>query len=61
MKKNIENAEFLVSICRGDMHKAKSLSSQPIAKKINTIKKLLNSFIKITQQWRWFTDYYSRL
>ncbi len=62
MKKKVENAELLVSICRGDMHKAKSLSSQPIAKIINTIEKLLNTVIQNnSEQWRNFTDYYSRL
>ena len=62
MKKKVENAELLVSICRGDMHKAKSLSSQPIAKIINTIEKLLNTLIQNnSEQWRNFTDYYSRL
>ena len=62
MKKKIENAELLVSICRGDMHKAKSLSAQPIAKTINTIEKLLNTIIQNnSEQWRNFTDYYSRL
>ena len=62
MKKKVDNAELLVSICRGDMHKAKSLSSQPIAKIINTIEKLLNTFIQNnSEQWRNFIDYYSRL
>ena len=62
MKKKVENAELLVSICRGDMHKAKSLSSQPIAKIINTIEKLLNTLIQNnSEKWRNFTDYYSRL
>ena len=62
MKKNVENAEFLVSICRGNMHKAKSLSSQPTAKTINTIEKLLNALIQNnSDEWRKFTSYYSRL
>ena len=61
-EKKVENAELLVSICRGDMHKAKSLSSQPIANIINTIEKLLNTLIQNnSEQWRNFTDYYSRL
>ena len=62
MKKKVENAELLAFICRGDMHKAKSLSSQPIDKIINTIEKLLNTLIQNnSEQWRNFTDYYSRL
>ena len=62
MGRKIENAEFLVSICRGNMHKAISLSSQPIAKTINTIEKLLNVLIQNnSEQWRKFTNYYSRL
>ena len=62
MNKKVENAEFLVSICRGNMHKAKSLSSQPISKIINTIEKLLNILIQNnSEQWRKFTNYYSRL
>ena len=62
IKKKVENAELLVSICRGDMHKAKLLSSQPIAKIINIIEKLLNTFIQNnSEKWRNFTDYYSRL
>ena len=61
-KKKVENAELLVFICRGDMHKAKSLSSHPIAKIINTIEKLLNTLIQNNSgQWRNFTNYYSRL
>ena len=62
LKNKIENSEFLVSICRGNMHKARSLSSQPIAKTINTIENLLNTLIQNnSEQWRNFTDYYSRL
>jgi hypothetical protein len=62
MKKKVENAELLVSICRGNMHQAKLLSSQPTAKIINTIEKLLNTLIQNNPgQWRNFTDYYSRL
>ena len=62
MKKKVENTDFLVSICRGNMHKAKLLSGQPIAKTINTIEKLLNTLIKNnSHHWRKFTDYYSRL
>ena len=62
MKKKVDNAELLVSICRGNMHQAKLLSIQPTAKIINTIEKLLNTLIQNNPgQWRNFTDYYSRL
>ena len=62
MKNNVKKAEFLVFICRGNMHKAKSLSAQPIAKTMNTIEKLLNTLIQNnSEQWRNFIDYYSRL
>ena len=62
LKKKVDNAEFLVSICRGNMHKAKSLSVQPIAKTINTIEELLNTLIQNkSEQWRNFIDFYSRL
>ena len=62
MKKKVENAELLVSICRGNMHQAKLLSIRPTAKIINTIEKLLNTLIQNNPgQWRNFTDYYSRL
>tara|TARA_B100000003_G_scaffold167883_1_gene154546 strand:- start:1001 stop:2128 length:1128 start_codon:yes stop_codon:yes gene_type:complete len=62
INKKVENAELLVSLCRGDMHKAKSLSSQPTVKIVDTIEKLLNTFIQNnSEQWRSFTDYYSRL
>jgi len=62
MKKKVDNAELLVSICRGNMHQAKLLSIRPTAKIINTIEKLLNTLIQNNPgQWRNFTDYYSRL
>ena len=62
MKRKAESSEFLVSICRGNMHKAKLLSIQPVTTTINTIEKLLNTLIQNnSEQWRNFADFYSRL
>ncbi len=62
MKRKSENAEFLASICRGNMHKAKSLSIQPVTTIISTIENLLNTLIQNnSEQWRNFIDFYSRL
>ena len=62
MEKKVDNADLLVSICRGDMHKAKLLSNQPIAKILKTMEKLLNTLIQNDfEEWRSFTDFYSRL
>ena len=52
----------MISICRGNIHQARALSSQPIKKIISTIEKLPTIFINNnSSEWRWFTDYYSRL
>tara|TARA_Y100001970_G_scaffold117148_1_gene145760 strand:- start:303 stop:1409 length:1107 start_codon:yes stop_codon:yes gene_type:complete len=60
--KNVENPNFLASICRGNMHKAKSVSGLPAAITINTIEKLLKTLIQPNPvEWRNFTDFYSRL
>ena len=57
-----KEANFLISICRGNVHQARALSSQPIKKIISTIEKLPTIFINNnSSEWRWFTDYYSRL
>ena len=57
-----KDANFLVSICRGNIHQAKALSVQPINKIISTIEKLSTTLINQNpNQWRRFIDYYSRL
>ena len=57
-----KDASLLVSICRGNIHQARTLSIQPINKIIDTIEKLSITLIsKNPQKWRSFTDYYSRL
>ena len=57
-----KDANFLVSICRGNIHHAKALSDQPINKIISTIEKLSTTLINQNpDQWRKFIDYYSRL
>ena len=63
LKKNkVETAEFLVSICRGNMHKVKLLSSQPVAETLKIIEKLSKTLTQNnSDQWRKFTDYYGRL
>ena len=62
IQNKVGNTEFLISICRGNMHKAKSLSSQSLTNIINTIEKLLKTLVQNnSDQWRKFTDYYSRL
>ena len=62
MSQKVENADFLVSICRGNVHQAVALSIQPIAKIIRTLEKLSNTLIlNNPNQWRKFTEYYSRL
>ena len=56
------DAEFIISICRGNIHQARSLSLQPIEKVINTIEKLTTSVMsKDSQKWRNFSSHYSRL
>jgi hypothetical protein len=64
MNRNIEkkDANLLVSISRGNLHQARSLSEHPVNTIINIIEKLSNTLINNNpQQWRSFTDYYSRL
>ena len=64
IKKNIKEneAKFIMSICRGNVHQAKSLSDQSIIKTMDTIEKLPAILInKNAKEWRWFTAYYSRL
>tara|TARA_Y100001970_G_scaffold292723_2_gene435470 strand:+ start:2763 stop:3881 length:1119 start_codon:yes stop_codon:yes gene_type:complete len=57
-----KEANFLVSICRGNIHQARALSSQPIKNIKSTIEKLPTILINNnSSEWRWFTDYYSRL
>ena len=57
-----KEANFLASICRGNIHQAKALSLQPIKKTISTIEKLSDIFINNkASEWRWYTDYYSRI
>ncbi len=57
-----KEANFLVSICRGNVHQARAFSSRPIKQIMNTIEKLPTIFINNnSSEWRWFTDYYSRL
>ena len=64
MNRNIEkkDANLLVSISRGNLHQARSLSEHPVNTIINIIEKLSNTLINNNpQKWRSFTDYYSRL
>ncbi|MED5554274.1 MAG: hypothetical protein VX530_04290 [Candidatus Neomarinimicrobiota bacterium] len=57
-----KDANFLVSICRGNIHQAKALSNQPINKIISTIEKISTTLINQNpDQWRRFIDHYSRL
>lgn len=63
-KKNIKEneAKFIMSICRGNVHQARALSDQSITKTMDTIEKLPAILInKNSSEWRWFTDFYSRL
>ena len=51
-----------MSICRGNVHQARSLSEQSINKTMDTIEKLPAILInKNSSEWRWFIDFYSRL
>ncbi|OUW80235.1 MAG: hypothetical protein CBD77_00895 [bacterium TMED217] len=64
IRKNIKEneAKFIMSICRGNVHQVRALSDQSIKKTMDTIEKLPTILInKNSSEWRWFTDYYSRL
>ena len=64
IKKNIKEneAKFIISISRGNIHQARALSDQSITKTMDTIEKLPTIIInKNSSEWRWFTNYYSRL
>ena len=56
------DAEFIVSICRGNIHLARALSLQSVEGIINIIEKLTTTVMsKDSQKWRNFTSHYSRL
>ena len=56
------DAEFIVSICRGNIHQARALSLESIDKVINTMEKLTTTIMsKDSQKWRNFSSHYSRL
>jgi hypothetical protein len=53
---------FFVTICRGNIHRARTLSKQPVDKLINQIEKLTTTVVsKDSEKWRNFTSHYSRL
>ena len=55
-------AEFLVMICRANIHRARTLSRQPVEKLINQIEKLATTVVsKDSEKWRNFISHYSRL
>ena len=43
--KNKEDAGFFVTICRGNIHRARTLSKQPVDKLINQIEKLTTTVV----------------
>jgi len=60
--KSKPDAEFFVTICRGNIHRARTLSKQPVDKLINQIEKLTTTVVsKDSEKWRNFTSHYSRL
>ena len=60
--KSKSEADFLVTICRGNIHRARTLSKQPVEKLKNQIEKLITTVVsKDSEKWRNFISHYSRL